>query len=167
MFLTSDRVGSYGVEPLAMYNLRGTLSLWLDAQYGKTVSTISWAVYLLACAVILLIWYALRNAKRTFSFDLVVAMSILFGTLFGVHVNPQDGLFLIVALLFFFNYLRGCKQITLAENLFFLGCPLMLVVGHYGVSDLLKIRVPVLLMLITAVWMGRTWYFDVMKAKDT
>lgn len=163
VFLTSDRVGSIGVEPSAMYNLRGTLMFWLDSQYGKSAGLVSWIFFFLTCVVTVFIWYALTKAERNAAFDLAAAMTILLGTLFGVHVNPQDGLFLVVALLFFYNYLQRSDRTTLAINMVFLSCPFLWLVGHYGVGDVLRIRIPVLLMLFFAVWMGKLWYTDVMK----
>jgi len=92
------------------------------------------------------------------SFELRMALTILLGLLFSLHLNPQDGLILIAPAMLFYDYLRQRDLSRRAYAAFALSCPLVFLVSEFTVRGSLGIRVPVVAMIVLAVWMGKALY---------
>lgn len=143
---------SLGVNPKAMCNLKGMLSVLLGPQPITLVNMMSNIAFGLACVITAVIWNRLGHEDAIF--DLLMALTVILGTLFGLHVNPQDGLFLVVPALLFYNYLRqGYRHLRLYA-VFVLSCPFVFHVYFFFLKGSFGIQAPVVAMVVLGLWIG-------------
>jgi len=149
--------GLYGIDPSAMYNFKGTLTLILGNDQAEVINAMSWVALMLVAAFVLWLWHSPWRVDNP-DFELRVALTLLLGMLFAPHLNPQDGLMLIVPALLFYVYLQRRDKPCHAYATFVLSCPAIFLISEFALRGSLGIRVPVIAMMVLAVWMGRALY---------
>lgn len=145
--------GDIGIVPTVMYNIKGTLALLLGNEQGALINHISLVLFGAAVLVVVLAW---RGAWRPDNarFELYMAFALVLGLLFLPHLNPHDGLLLVVPSTLFYCYLRQRNLPRSSYAAFALSCPLFFLVTEFTVGGGLGIRGPVVAMLILLVWIG-------------
>jgi len=145
--------GRFGIEPAAMYNLKGTLTLLLGAGQGELITRISNAAFVAAGALALWLWRGPWRPEDT-GFELRMGLTILLGLLFSPHLHPQDGVMFIAPAVLFYCYLRGRGLPRAAFAALALASPALTLATEFTVGERLGVRLPVVLMGLLALWMG-------------
>lgn len=96
---------SLGVMPSDMLNVKGLLAALFGTRYLPWINFISMVAFLIVVVFVMWVWFA--PSLRAMFFDLKIAVTFALGLLFGLHVNPQDALFWVIPVLFYYLYLRG------------------------------------------------------------
>jgi hypothetical protein len=148
----STYFGVYGLDPAKMYNVRGTLTLWLGNQQGALVNQISTVALLFAAGVVLWLWHGPWRVDDP-TFDLRFGLTLLLGLLFTPHLYSHDALILVLPALLFYNYLRQSDLPRRAYATFVLSCPVLFLLSEFTVGASLGIRAPVIAMMLLALWM--------------
>lgn len=144
----------YGVQPAAMYNLKGTLAIWLGSQKASLINNISLTGFWVSIGITGWLWR--RTLKPTkCDFDLRLGITITIGLLLGLHVNPQDGLLLVVPAAFLYEYLRRENMPKRFYGIFLWICLPICFIGEFTIQDKLGVRLPVLAMLILLGWQAK------------
>jgi hypothetical protein len=84
-----------------------------------------------------------------------MGFTILLGLLFNPHLHRQDGVMFIAPAVLFYLYLRQRRLPRRAFAVWALTCPLIVLVSEFTIGGSLGIRVPVVLMGVLAVWIGK------------
>jgi len=150
-FIAYDEGYLLGVLPLSMINLKGILTVLLAPEQMPLVNTISLVVFILAGFTTAIIWFEFALRKQ--QYDLLFGLTVLMGTLFGLHVNPQDGLFIVVPSYLLYNHLRSQSYLLRSYGIFLAFCPIMLLLYRYTLQSILGISAPSFLLLILLCWM--------------
>lgn len=151
---SSEFFDAFGVYPAMMYNLKGTLFLWLENSSALWINRVSLTVFVLYVLAMVWLWLPpLRTDHPVF--ELRLALGLTLGLLFGLHVNPHDGLMLLLPMLLFYRFLRSKPRPQRSFLLFAALCPLLLFLSEFVVRGALGIRIPVLVMLLLSMWMGK------------
>jgi hypothetical protein len=148
---------AFGVVPTDMYNLKGTLALILGNGQATLINQISYVALTTTFVPTLLLWRGPWQPDDA-NFELRMALTMLLGLLFSLHLNPQDGLMLVVPAALFYAYLRQRDLPRRAYAVFALSCPSVFLISRFTVGGSLGIRVPVLAMIVLNVWMGKALY---------
>jgi Glycosyltransferase family 87 len=146
--------GVFGIVPTTMYNFKGTLALILGNDQGLLINQISLVALVMAAAVILLLWRVAWRPDEP-AFDLRIGFTIMLGLLFNPHLHRQDGVIFIAPAVLFYLYLRQRRLPRRAFAVWALTCPLIVLVSEFTIGGSLGIRVPVVLMGVLAVWIGK------------
>lgn len=141
----------YGINPAAMYNLKGTLTLWLGNSQSGWINALSLAGFLFSIILTAWMWWGKWDVDQPV-FPLRLAFTLLLGIFFGLHVNLQDGLLLAAPAILFYEYLRqrGLPQTPFA--ILALSCPTLFLLDEFFLSTWLPIRVAVIFTLVMLVW---------------
>jgi hypothetical protein len=149
---SSRQFGTFGIDPLRMYNLKGLLTALLGAQRIELINLLTTAVLLLNVAVVLWLW---RGPWRPDSpaFDLRLSCTLLLAIVCNPHVNGTDLLLLAPAALLFVEYRRheGLPLTGVAPVL--LLCPLLLLIDAEIHPWPALLRPFFLLMLAATGWL--------------
>ncbi|NJO84511.1 MAG: DUF2029 domain-containing protein [Blastochloris sp.] len=148
----STYFGVYGLDPAAMYNVRGTLTLWLGNNQGQLINQISTVALLVAASVTVWLWRGPWRPDEPVS-DLRVGLTVLLGLLCTPHLYAHDALLLVLPAMLFFSYLRQSGLSQRAYATFILSCPLLFLISEFTVGSSLGIRLPVVAMLVLLIWM--------------
>lgn len=148
----STYFGVYGLDPAKMYNLRGTLTLWLGNHQGALINQISTLALMAAGGVTLWLWRGRWRVDEPM-FDLRFGLTILLGLLFTPHLYAHDALLLVLPALLFYSYLRHSGLSRRAYAIFAISCPLLFLISEFTVGGGLGIRMPALAMLVLLMWM--------------
>ena len=145
---------AFGVVPTDMHNFKGTLALMLGNDQSRLINLLSYTALITAAALTLWLW---RNRWQPDhpSFELRMALTMLLGLLFSVHLNPQDSLMLIVPTTLFYAYLRQRHLPRRAFAALALSCPVLFFVSESTLGGSLGIRIPVVVMIVLLGWMIR------------
>jgi hypothetical protein len=143
----------YGINPAAMYNLKGTLTLWLGSSQAGEINLISLGAYLFSLLLTIWLWRGAWNPQQPV-FPLRIAFTLLLNTFFGLHVNLQDGLLLAAPAFLFYEYLRQQSLPHKAYAIFALSCPAIFLLDEFYLSAYLPIRLAVVAMIVMLVWTG-------------
>ena len=143
---------SFGVIPVGMYNFKGMLSVLLGSQQIDLINKISSVAFVLTGTIIALMWGRLGREKHVF--DLLMALTVILGTVFGLHVNPQDGLLVAVPAILFYNYLREGYRYLRVYAAFVLLCPFVFFVWRYFLQSAIRIQVPTVAMMVLGLWVA-------------
>lgn len=162
--LYNSAYNQYGVSPGAMYNLRGTLTLILKGGYAAVINQISWIALICTIPVVFFIWWK-RDCESSGCLELRLSLTILLGLFFSPHFNPHDGLLLVLPALLFYVYLRQRGLPRTAFSIFCLSSPFILLISEYIIGDRLGIRIPVLMIAIFAVWLGKALHDEYQKSR--
>lgn len=157
---SGGQFGAYGIVPGDMYNLKGTLTLWLGNRHTAPINLISWICFGLAGMVTLWLWHRQRKTQDVALHDLAAGSATVLGILFGPHVNPQDGFLLALPVVWCYSYLYLRQKSTHRWRFFSLGLPLLLLIGEYGLVTIGGIHMHVLVLVFLCVWMGQAWYSE-------
>jgi hypothetical protein len=157
---------AFGVVPTAMYNLKGTLALILGNDQSVLINRISYAVLMAACVLTFWLWHK-RWQPDDPSFELQMALTILLGLMFSPHVNPQDGLMLIVPATLFYTYLRQRDLRRRTYAAFVLICPAIFLISEFSIRAGLGIRIPVLAMIVMMIWILKAFLDEQRAIHDT
>ncbi|MFZ6027517.1 MAG: glycosyltransferase family 87 protein [Chloroflexota bacterium] len=152
--LSSSFFDEYGIYPSEMYNLKGTLALWLGNSHKSLINTISLAGFLLAIGVTAWLWRGPWQPTEP-DFELRLAVTLILGILLGMHVNPQDSLLLVMPALLFYEYLRRMNLPRKTYGVFLWACLPLFLVGEFSIQARLGIRLPVVAMLVLFGWSGK------------
>jgi glycosyl transferase family 87 len=144
----------YGFVPTNMYNLRGTLTLWLGNEHGPLINHLSTLGLALAALAMLLLW---RGPWRPESpdFEPRVGLTMLIGLLASPHLYPHDSLMLVAPATLGYAYARRQRGAARWCGAFLLGCPPLFLAAEYTIGGGLGVRLPVALMVALAIWMGK------------
>lgn len=145
---------SYGIVPTTMYNVKGTLALLLGNERGVLISQISALGFAGAAGLGLWIWHSPWRADQP-SFALRMGLTLLLGLLASPHLHRQDGVLFIAPAVLFACYLRERGLPMRGFAFWALGGPLVVLVAEFTIGGGLGIRIPVVMMLILLIWMGR------------
>ncbi len=157
---TSEFFDAFGVYPGRMYNLKGTLFLWLGKGAVLWINRVSLASFVLYVLAMVWLWSPPLHSDHP-AFELRLALGLTLGLLFGLHVNPHDGLMLLLPMLWLYLFLSSRASSQYVFLWFAALCPLLLFLSEFVVRGALGIRIPVLVMLLLSVWMGRSlWKED-------
>jgi hypothetical protein len=157
-FNSSDALG---VKPSAMRNLKGLLaSIFPD----MPLSVLNWiSLSGLILSVLLVLWFGLSKNKIVQRFDFTMATVLLCGMAFVPHLNPQDGLFVIVPWIWLYQGLREQKRDTLLLSWIALLSPVSVLVFDY----VLHVPIPLGSLMIvgsvilgTNVWLRKKWIYE-------
>lgn len=151
---TGSYFGRFGVYPQVMYNLKGTLTLWLGAERAFLIQAISAGALAVGTVVILALWARTPWISQEPGFDFRLVFTVTLGALLSLHQNQHDTLVLALPAVLFYDALRrtGCPTRTAAA--FLLSWPLLAFMEEFALRGILGIRLPVLLMAILAGWAG-------------
>jgi hypothetical protein len=155
--LFNSAYNQYGVFPGAMYNLRGTLTLLLKGGYSTLINKVSWIALISTIPVVFLIWWSQRSENHG-TIELRLSLTALLGLFFSPHLYPHDGLLLVFPALLFYIYLRERGLSRTGFSIFCLLSPYIMSISEYIIGDRLGIRVPVVMMVILIVWLGKALY---------
>jgi len=144
--------GTFGVDPAKMYNFKGTLALLLGNQQQALINQISTVGLIAAAGATVLLWCGAWRPEDP-TFELRMALTLLLGLLFSPHLNPHDGLMLVAPALLFYIYLRRRNLARSRYAAVILSCPLLFLISEFTVGGSLGVRVPVVVMVVLAVWM--------------
>ena len=150
-FITHSQGLILGVESASMINLTGVLAGLLDPERTELVNNVGIVAYIMAGMITTTLWFTLGKRKNLY--DLIYGLTILLGLLLGLHVNPQDGLFICAPAYFLYNHMQQSKYTHLrAFELFLVLCPLSLLIYKYTMEKILFIKAPIIMMMILAGW---------------
>lgn len=162
-----DFVGSFdvqGVRPAIMWDLRGTLTMLVgpdraaaEADTINAIALVAWVVGLGGIAW----WWSRRTwAPTTPHFQLGFALTLVVGMLLSPHLNPQDGLLLVPVGALAYGAVREHRWGPAFGTMLFTAPFLVLATNPVSanVVDGTPIRVPVVIMLVMAVWISITLY---------
>jgi hypothetical protein len=136
-----------------MYNLEGALLFAFGPAARGIAPAIAVAGWLAAAVATSWIW---RGPWRPDDprFDLRLALTIVLGAFFSLHLYLQDGLQLVAAAVLFDSYLRRSGRPRTAFAALALATPALWFATELAITPRL-VRFPVLLMLAMAIWMAR------------
>jgi hypothetical protein len=146
-----------GVVPTDMHNFKGTLALMLGNDQSRLIILLSYTALIAAAGLTLWLWRNRWEPDHP-SFELRMALTMLLGLLFSVHLNPQDSLMLIVPTTLFYVYLRQRDLPRRAFAALALSCPVLVFVSESTLGGSLGIRIPVVVMIVLLGWMARALY---------
>jgi hypothetical protein len=150
----STYFGVYGLDPAKMYNLRGTLTLWLGNDQGALINQISTVALVAAGGVTVWLWRGPWRPNES-TFELRFGLTVLLGLLFTPHLYAHDALMLVLPALLCYSYLRQSGLPHYAYATFTLSCPLLFLISEFTIGGSLGIRAPVVAMLLLMFWMLR------------
>ncbi len=154
-----DRLGVY---PAVMYNLRGVLTLGLGNSYGELIGRISLVGFLLAMLLLVGLWYPQMTPGKAM-FDLRLALGLVLGIFFSLHLNPHDGVLLILPLLLMGRYLHSQQRLDLPALAIIGGIPIFVLITEYGLRDFTPVHGTVVMMAGLTLWMG----LELLEARKT
>jgi hypothetical protein len=155
--LSSSFFGEYSIYPSTMYNLKGTLTIWMGNQAGSLINAISLIGFIFSIGVTWWLWRGPWKVEHS-DFELRMATTLTLSVLLGLHVHPQDGLLLVAPAVLFYEYLRQNKLPRRAYGIFLWLCPLVFLLGEFTVQDRLGIRLPVIAIIISLAWQLKTFW---------
>lgn len=145
--------GIFGIVPATMYNLKGTLTLWLGNERGELIGTVSTIAFALGVCATLWLWRRPWEPGSS-QFALRFAQTVLLGLVLSPHLHSHDGLVLVAPVLIVAQYLyTDPARRHLAAG--FTLVPLITLLGEFGLGGALGIRVPTLLMILLGLWLAR------------
>jgi hypothetical protein len=134
--------------------LKWTLALLLGNEQEAGINAISLLAFGLSILFVIFLWSG-RWQPGDPNFELPMAITTLLGMLFSPHVNPQDGLLIVMPALLFYIYLRENAYFKRVYAVFVLLCPLVFLLWEFSIGSELGIRAPVIGMLVLIFWMLR------------
>jgi hypothetical protein len=154
--------GQYGADPRVMSNFKGLLSRTLGGGDAHLINALTYAFFILAIALTLLLWRAELN------FDLSIAFTILLNLFFSPHLNPQDTLLLAAPATLLYLYLRrrrlphkALAALAVAYMPLFWG---MFLTGGRFAPVGGEVYLMILLQLILITWTGRLLLLEYMSS---
>lgn len=155
--LSASFFNEYGIYPATMYNLKGTLVLWLGNEQKALINTLSLIGFLVSIGITGWLWRSKWEPDRP-DFELRMALTLTLSVLFGLHVNPQDGLLLVAPAILFYDYLRQRNLPRKAYGIFLWLCPLIFLFSEFTVREKLGIRLPVVAIVVLLGWQMKVGY---------
>lgn len=143
----------YGINPAAMYNLKGMLTIWLRSAWAKQINLVSLLAFIFSLILTIWLWRGKWEVQSPV-FTIRMSFTLFLGIFFSLHVNLQDGLLLVAPALLFYEYLR---QRDLPRKLFAIlaiSCPTLFLLDEFFLSKWLPIRLAVVVMIIMLIWSG-------------
>ncbi len=153
---SSELFNAFGIYPGTMYNLKGTLSLWWGTSYATWINRVSLGGFVLYVLVMMGFWRSPLKSDNAL-FELYLALGLVLGIFFNLHVNPHDGLILFIPMVLFYEFLRRDGRPRYTFFIFAALCPLLFFLSDFVVDGALGIRMPVLVMIVLGVWMGKIY----------
>jgi len=145
---------SLGVSAPSMDNLKGLLVSLFGESLMPVVNAVSLAAFIVSLLIVLWLWSGERS--RAMDFDLRMAITLLLGILFNLHVHSQDGVLLVVPALLFWHYLRRVARHSQLFGGIALVCPMLFwVTERFASTAAFGLRAPVAVMLALGAWMLR------------
>lgn len=143
----------FGVDPTAMYNLKGTLALSSNLDAAQ-LDSISWMALGVAAAMMPWIWWRPERFDRA-SVELRLSLSISAGLLLSPHMNRHDALLFVVPAFLVYSYLRTRQMPIGAFSAFALSFPVVTLISEFTVGTGFGIRVPVALLILLCLYTFR------------
>ncbi len=153
----SAAYGHLGIYPETMYNLRGTLTLWLGYGQATWIGRLTWLGF--GVAALLVAWLWLRAPRpATPVWELQWAVTLGLTLFFSPHLNPQDGWLMVLPALWLDEALRRAHRPRRGWTVLALLAPLACLVGEFALGGRLGVRVPTLLVLGLTAWSAWEWW---------
>jgi hypothetical protein len=151
----SSFYGRYSINPQGMYNLRGTLTLLFGEQQAAMVNTVSIVALFGSVLAAFILWRGPWH-RQVETYELRMAMTLLLGVLFNLHVFPQDGVLLIAPAALYYDYLRRRGQPRLLYASLLLICPTLFIISEFTLGGSFGVRLPVVIMALLLYWMFKS-----------
>lgn len=151
---TSGYFDRFGVYPEGMMNLKGTLTLLLGVERASLIQSLSALALLLGSLGVLFFWGRMGWKPEEDDFDLRFAGTLVLGALLSPHQNQQDCLSLLLPVVLFYGALRRMGRPTRPAAAFLLTWPILFLVEEFALRGALRVRLPVLLMVVLLGWIG-------------
>jgi len=144
----------YGITVQNMINFKGSLVQMLGETYFTLINNINLMALVASALGVVWLWRGAWKPQRP-TFALKLAFSLLLGLMFSPHALGQDALLLVFPVFLFYLYLRQHAP-TQAQTLgwLVLGGPIFFIISEFLLRNALPVRLPFLIMLGLAVWMG-------------
>ncbi|MDW8067655.1 MAG: glycosyltransferase family 87 protein [Anaerolineae bacterium] len=160
---TSGYFDRFGVHPQVMYNLKGTLTLFLGAERASLIQGVSMGALATGAVVVLALWTRSRWVPGEPEFDLRLALTLVLGALLSPHQYPHDSLVLLLPGVLFYDARRRVGRPTRAVAVFLLSWPVLFLLEELVLQGALGIRLPVGLMGVLTGW---TSYWSYCRAES-
>ncbi len=150
---TANLFAAAGVDPTIMYNFKGALTLLLGSGNASLINQVSTLALGITVLITLWLW---RGPWRPAApdFEPRFALTLMLALLFSLHLNPHDGIALVVPAALFYAYLRAHRPTwSRPYAVFALSSPLLFLFSEFAIEDRLGIRVPVVVMLVLTGWL--------------
>jgi hypothetical protein len=145
-FSTFEEGDFLGVTPSSMINLKGILAEILGPERDQIFNAISFFAFILSGVLTAGLWASMGSKER--EFDILFGLTILLGTLFGLHVNPQDGLYIVPPAYSLYTYIHAKSYSSKYVLIFLVLSPAFLLFYRYALQNIVGIQAQFLLMLI-------------------
>lgn len=141
----SAAYGHLGIYPETMYNLRGTLTLWLGYARAPLIETLTWVGFGVAALAIVALWW---RPPRVGTPVWLARWALTLGLAlwFSPHLNPQDGWLMVVPALLLDEALRQLKQPRTGWAVAMLAAPVVCLAGEFALGGALGVRVPTVVL---------------------
>lgn len=154
------RLGSvfdeYGITVRDMINFKGLLVNWIGETYFTAINLVNLLMWAASAVFVIWLWRGTWEPGSA-DFSLKLAFSLTLGLIFSPHSNGQDALFLVFPAFLFYAYLRQhVPHQARILGWLALGSPALLLVSEFLLRGELPFRLPFLLLLGLAMWMGLT-----------
>jgi hypothetical protein len=150
---SSQQFGSFGIDPLYMYNFKGLCTALLGSDRGELINALSAAALVLNVVAVLWLWRGAWTPESP-QFDLRLSLSLLLALVCNPHVHVTDLLLLVPAALLFVEYRRRCALPLTGVGAALTLCPLLLLIDT-GIHPWPgEVRPFILLMLAATAWLA-------------
>jgi hypothetical protein len=126
---SSRQFGTFGTDPLSMYNVKGLLTSLLGSGRADLILPLTAAAWLVGIGLTLWLW------RRPGAADLDgrLALTFLLATVVNPHVNPADVLVVVLPAVLFVGHLRQREQWGQAAGFAAVAaaCPLLFLIDCY------------------------------------
>jgi hypothetical protein len=127
----SQQLGTHGIDPLHMYNVKGLLTALLGAE-PSLVNPVANGVFLVAVAAIAWLWRRGWHPDDSAT-DLRLALTLLLGTLTLPYAFATDLLVLVVSAVLGYTTLRRQETaLVRVGGLLLVACPWLLAIDWLG-----------------------------------
>jgi hypothetical protein len=152
----SRQFGTYGIDPVLMYNVKAVLTTVLGAERGNLINLLTSIAWLASLGLVLWLWRH-RTALDAPDWRGRMALTFLVGVLVNPHLYAHDVLGLVLPAVLFHAQLRqgGKQRQATAFAVVAVCAPLLFLIDCWGLNPSpIGIRPFVLLMVGAAVWMA-------------
>ena len=134
-----------------MYNIRGTLTLWLGGHQEVLLTRLTWLVVAVAVGAVAWLWWR-RWHPGTLDFTIRLALTITLGVLVSPHLNPHDSVLLVVPAILGYLGQRQLAKLQVVFTAVMVISPLLFLLSSLYVGTRFGIQTPVIMMIGLILW---------------
>jgi hypothetical protein len=152
----SQQFGSFGIDPVIMYNVKGVLTALLGPGSAWLINVLTILAWVASVLLALWLWRD-RSALNAPDWRGRLALTFLLGLLANPHLYAHDALGLVLPAVLFHGQLRSDGERTQATAFAALAvcCPLLFLIDCWGIHrSPLGFRPFILVLLGLAFWMA-------------